>query len=61
MEKRYSCDEVAEMYGVKKLTVWAWIRAGRLNAIRPGKNYFIRREDLEAFEGGGGEADAEDT
>jgi transposase len=24
MEKYLSCDEVAEMYGVKKITVWQW-------------------------------------
>jgi excisionase family DNA binding protein len=46
MKKRYSCDEIAEMYGVKKLTVWSWIRSGRLRAIRPGKSYFITPEDL---------------
>ncbi len=45
-----TCDDVAERYGVRKITVWAWIRGKRLNAIQTGKFYRIRREDLKAFE-----------
>lgn len=45
-----TCDDVAERYGVKKITVWAWIRGKKLNAIQTGRSYRIRREDLKAFE-----------
>ena len=27
MERRYSCKEVAQLYGVKIITVWSWIRS----------------------------------
>ena len=42
-----------QLYGVKIITVWSWIRSGKLNAVKPGKNYFIREEDLMAFESAG--------
>lgn len=50
MEKCYNCVQVAERYGVKKMTVWSWIRDKKLNAIRAGKGYSIRPEDLREYE-----------
>ena len=50
MEKYLTCEQVAEKYGVKVITVWAWIREKKLPAIRIGRGYRIRPEDLEAFE-----------
>ena len=50
MEKYLNCDEVAEKYGVKRITVWQWIREKKLNAVRTGRNYAVRPEDLREFE-----------
>jgi excisionase family DNA binding protein len=50
MEKYLTCEQVAERYGVKVITVWAWIREKKLPAIRIGKGYRVKPEDLEAFE-----------
>ncbi len=50
MEKLLTCEQVAERYGVKVTTVWAWIREKKLPAIRIGKGYRVKLEDLEAFE-----------
>jgi len=50
LEKYLTCEQVAERYGVKVITVWAWIREKKLPAIRIGKGYRIKPEDLEAFE-----------
>jgi len=50
MEKYLTCDDVAARYGVKKITVWSWIREKKLNAIQTGKAYRIRQEDLREFE-----------
>ena len=50
MDRFYTCEEVAEMYRVKISTVWEWIRVGKLSAVRVGKQYRIRKEDLAAFE-----------
>ena len=50
MDKRYTCEEVAELYGVKRITVYDWIKQKKLGAISLGKNYAVREEDLIAFE-----------
>ena len=50
MSKMYTCDEVAERYKVKIITVWEWIRQQKLCAIKLGKEYRISEEDLIAFE-----------
>ena len=50
MSELFTCDQVAERYGVKTLTVWDWIRKKNLPAIKLGRDYRIRQEDIEAFE-----------
>jgi len=48
--KLYTCDEIAERYGVKVITVWDWIRRGKLSAMKIGKSYKVTEEDVAAFE-----------
>lgn len=50
MEKYLTCEQVAEMFGVKTITVWSWIREKKLRAIKTGKLYHITRQDLAEFE-----------
>jgi excisionase family DNA binding protein len=50
LEKCFSCEEIAERYNVKLLTVWDWIRKKKLPAIKTGKQYSIRPEDVKRFE-----------
>lgn len=50
MEKYLTCEQIAEKYGVKLITVWAWIREKKLPAVKIGKMYRIRPEDLMKFE-----------
>lgn len=50
MEHLYSCEEVASRYGVKQLTVWDWIRTGKLAALKIGKSYRVKESDLLDFE-----------
>lgn len=50
MSKLYRCDEVADRYGVKTLTIWDWIRKGRLSAIKMPKGYRISEEALAEYE-----------
>lgn len=50
MDKFNTCEEVAKLYKVKVSTVWEWIRAGKLDAIRIGKQYRISKDSLEKFE-----------
>ena len=52
MEKLLTCEQVAERYSVKVITVWEWIRSKKLPAVKlaGGKTYRVRPEDLETFE-----------
>ena len=43
-------QEVADMLGVKRSTVWRWVRHGRLKVIKlTGRSYRIDEEDLKKF------------
>lgn len=53
MSTYYTCDEVAAMFKVKTLTVWDWIRHGRLPATKIGKSYRMTDEDIKKFEAKG--------
>ena len=50
MSKLFTCEEVAERYGVQIITVWDWIRKKKLPAIKIGKSYRIREDDLLKYE-----------
>lgn len=52
MSKMYTCEEVAERYSVKVITVWDWIRKKKLNAIKLGREYRVSEDDLIQFEEG---------
>ena len=41
--------EVATLMRVSNMTVYRMIKAGQLGAIRVGKNYRIRRSDVERY------------
>lgn len=47
----FTADEVAERLGLHVRTVRAYIRDGRLPAVRIGKQYRIAGSDLAAFTG----------
>ncbi len=48
-EEYYSIHEVAEKLRVAYLTVYRWIRVGKLIAIKAGKQYRIKKSDLDNF------------
>ena len=50
LAQMFTCEEVAERYKVKVITVWEWIRQKKLSAIKLGREYRISEEDLNAFE-----------
>lgn len=50
LSKMYTCEEVAERYGVQIITIWDWIRKKKLPAIKIGKEYRISEDDIKAFE-----------
>jgi excisionase family DNA binding protein len=54
----YSLDQVAERLGLHVRTVRAYVRSGRLRALRIGKQYRVAREDLEAIFSAGNSGNA---
>lgn len=41
--------EVADILRVSNMTIYRLIRSGTLPALRIGKNYRVRRSDLDAY------------
>jgi excisionase family DNA binding protein len=54
----YSLEQVAERLGLHVRTVRSYVRAGRLKAVRIGKQYRVTREALEGLTGPTPERDA---
>lgn len=48
-EQYFTIEEVAKMLKVVYLTVYRWIQAGKLTAYKVGKQYRIKKEDLDKF------------
>lgn len=49
MKKLLSVNEVAERVGVEKLTVYGWLRTGKLPAYKFGGTVRITQADFDAF------------
>jgi excisionase family DNA binding protein len=45
----YSPQEIAEKFNIKPRTVSAWIRQGKLKAIKLGDLWRVHKSDLEEF------------
>jgi excisionase family DNA binding protein len=48
-EAFYSLKEVSLILKVAYLTVYRWVKSGRLSAYRVQKQYRIKKEDLDLF------------
>jgi excisionase family DNA binding protein len=48
-EPLLTVGEVANMMRVSNMTVYRLIKSGQLGAIRVGKNYRLRRGDIEDY------------
>jgi len=48
-EKYYSIKEVAKSLKVAYLTVYRWIRLDKLKVYKAGKQYRIKKVDLDKF------------
>ena len=45
----HSAEEVAEYFGVGKITVYRWCKEGRIPCLKIGKHWRVRREELVDF------------
>lgn len=48
-EPLLTVGEVAQLMRVSNMTVYRLIKSGQLPAIRVGKNYRLRRKDVERY------------
>lgn len=48
-ETYYTIEEVSEMLKVAYMTVYRWIKAGKLEAIKAGKQYRISKTSLDKY------------
>lgn len=48
-EQYYSIAEVAKTLKVAYLTVYRWIHSGKLIAYKAGKQYRVKKTDLDSF------------
>ncbi|RJR28359.1 DNA-binding protein [Candidatus Microgenomates bacterium] len=48
-DQYYTIEEVAKMLKVAYLTVYRWIQSGKLQSNKAGKQYRIKKEDLDMF------------
>jgi len=45
-----SVQDVADRYGVTRVTVWRWIKEGKLRANRLVRSYRVTEEQIRDFE-----------
>jgi excisionase family DNA binding protein len=55
-QQLFTVEQVAQSLNLHVRTIRNYVRAGRLKAVRIGKQYRIARSDLDAFTGGSGPA-----
>jgi len=49
MERMLTLKEVAQILKVHPLTVYEWVKAGKLRAYKLGRVYRVAEKDLEVF------------
>lgn len=48
-DKYYTAQEIADILKVDYMTVYRWIRAGKLEAYQLEKHYRIKESDFQKF------------
>ena len=49
MDKIYTPEEIAEQLGLKKTTIWKYIRNGKMAANKFGTHYRVTQQQLDDF------------
>ena len=48
-DQYYSIEKTAKLLKVAYITVYRWVHSGKLTAYKAGKQYRIKKSDLEKF------------
>lgn len=49
-ENFLTLKDVAERLGVSKVTLWRWVKAGKLSAVKLSqRTVYVRRDELDRF------------
>lgn len=48
-DKTYTVDEIMQLLSVSRETVYNWIRAGKIAAVRIGRQYRVTKEHYDKF------------
>ena len=49
MDELLTAEQVAKILKVSKMTVYRYIKAGKLVAIKAGRDFRIKQSDFDAF------------
>ena len=49
LQEMYRVGEVAEIVGVAEITVWTWVRSGKIKSVKIGGARRIQKEEVERF------------
>lgn len=45
----YSPQDIADMFGLRRLTVYEWIKKGQIEAFKVGKHIYIPKDGFQRF------------
>lgn len=46
-EKFYTTEEAMQMLRIEKITLYGWLRKGKIAAVRPGKRWLIPESEIQ--------------
>lgn len=44
--KRYTREETAEKIGISTVTLWEWVKSGKINSVKVGKRQYFTEEEI---------------
>ena len=44
--KRYTREETAEKIGISTVTLWEWVKSGKISSVKVGKRQYFTEEEI---------------
>ena len=45
--KRYTREETAEKLGISTVTLWEWVKSGKISSVKVGKRQYFTEEEID--------------